>query len=48
MESVQESWSIDVIAVDTNVVVRLLTKDHEEQYQKSFMLFQEQNVFIVT
>lgn len=35
-----------MIAVDTNVVVRLLTKDDEQQYIKSFKLFQEQNVFI--
>lgn len=35
-----------MIAVDTNVVVRLLTQDDEQQYNKSFKLFQEQDVFI--
>ena len=35
-----------MIAVDTNIVVRLLTKDDEPQYQKSLKLFQEQNIFI--
>ncbi len=35
-----------MIAVDTNVVVRLLTQDDEQQYNKSFQLFQEQDIFI--
>lgn len=35
-----------MIAIDTNIVVRLLTRDDEPQYQKSLKLFQEQNVFI--
>lgn len=35
-----------MIAVDTNIVVRLLTQDDEPQYNKSFKLFQEQDVFI--
>ncbi len=35
-----------MIAVDTNVVVRLLTQDDEQQYNKSLKLFQEQDVFI--
>ena len=35
-----------VISVDTNVVVRLLTKDDKLQYQSSFKLFQEQDIFI--
>jgi predicted nucleic-acid-binding protein len=35
-----------MIAVDTNVVVRLLTKDDEIQFQHSLKLFQEQNIFI--
>ncbi len=35
-----------MIAVDTNIVVRFLTKDDETQFQKSLKLFQEQNIFI--
>lgn len=35
-----------MIAVDTNVVVRLFTQDDEQQYNKSFKLFQEQDIFI--
>ncbi|NER37686.1 MAG: type II toxin-antitoxin system VapC family toxin [Oscillatoria sp. SIO1A7] len=33
-------------AVDTNIVVRLLTQDDEIQYQKSLDIFQKQEVFI--
>ncbi|MFB2977172.1 type II toxin-antitoxin system VapC family toxin [Microseira sp. BLCC-F43] len=35
-----------MIAVDTNIVVRLLTQDDEKQYNKSLKLFQEQDIFI--
>lgn len=35
-----------MIAVDTNVVVRLLTQDDEQQYSKSLKLFQAENIFI--
>ena len=35
-----------MVAVDTNIVVRLLTQDDELQYQKSLKVFQEQEVFI--
>lgn len=35
-----------MIAVDTNVVVRLLTQDDEQQYNKSLKIFQEQDIFI--
>jgi predicted nucleic-acid-binding protein len=35
-----------MIAVDTNVVVRLLTQDDEQQYNKSLKLFQKQDIFI--
>jgi predicted nucleic-acid-binding protein len=35
-----------MIAVDTNVVVHFLIQDDKHQYQKSFKLFQEQNIFI--
>jgi predicted nucleic-acid-binding protein len=35
-----------MIAVDTNLVVRLLTRDDEEQYQKSARIFQQNKVFI--
>jgi predicted nucleic-acid-binding protein len=33
-----------MIAVDTNIVVRLLTQDDEQQHAKSLKLFQEQNI----
>ncbi|MBM4207028.1 MAG: type II toxin-antitoxin system VapC family toxin [Gammaproteobacteria bacterium] len=35
-----------MIAVDTNVVVRLLTKDDAAQFQKSYQLFDNNDVFI--
>jgi predicted nucleic-acid-binding protein len=35
-----------MIAIDTNIVVRLLTQDDEQQYNKSLKLFQEQDIFI--
>lgn len=35
-----------MIAVDTNIVVRLLTQDDEVQYQKSLELFQNHKIFI--
>lgn len=35
-----------MIAVDTNVVIRLLTQDDEQQHNKSLKLFQEQDIFI--
>lgn len=35
-----------MIAVDTNVVIRLLVRDDEQQYQKSLNLFQRQDIFI--
>jgi len=35
-----------MVAVDTNVVVRLLTQDDEQQYNDSLKLFQEQDIFI--
>ncbi len=35
-----------MIAVDTNIVVRLLTQDDEQQYYQSLKLFQEQDIFI--
>lgn len=36
-----------MIVVDTNIIVRLLTQDNEEQFQKSLKLFQEQEIFIL-
>lgn len=35
-----------MVAVDTNVVVRLLTQDDEQQYNDSLKLFQEQDIFM--
>ncbi len=35
-----------MIAVDTNVIVRFLTRDDEKQYKKAFSIFNTQEVFI--
>jgi len=35
-----------VVAIDTNVIVRLLTRDDEEQFQKASTLFSKHDVFI--
>lgn len=35
-----------MIAVDTNIIVRLLTRDEETQYQSSRALFETQEIFI--
>jgi predicted nucleic-acid-binding protein len=35
-----------MIAIDTNIVVRLLTHDDEVQYKKTYKLFNEHDVFI--
>jgi predicted nucleic-acid-binding protein len=35
-----------MVGVDTNVIVRLLTRDDEKQYNKSLKLFEQQEIFI--
>lgn len=35
-----------MVAVDTNVLVRLLTHDDDSQYQASYALFQREQVFV--
>lgn len=35
-----------MIAVDTNVIVRLLTRDDEGQYQAAYSLFNREQIFI--
>jgi len=35
-----------MIAVDTNIIVRFLTHDDDQQYQKAFTIFNSQQVFI--
>jgi predicted nucleic-acid-binding protein len=35
-----------MIAVDTNIIVRLLTQDDAEQYQKAHRLFSSNEIFI--
>ena len=35
-----------MIAIDTNIVVRFLTHDDEDQYQKAYKLFNDHDVFI--
>ncbi|WP_236721415.1 type II toxin-antitoxin system VapC family toxin [Trichormus sp. NMC-1] len=35
-----------MIAVDTNIIIRLVTKDDELQYQQSLALFKNKNIFI--
>ncbi len=36
-----------MVAVDTNIIVRLLTQDDELQYRKSLEIFQNQTIFIL-
>lgn len=35
-----------MIAVDTNIIIRFLTQDDNEQYKKAFDLFNSYDVFI--
>jgi len=35
-----------MIAIDTNIIVRFLTRDDENQFQKSLKLFEKHDVFI--
>lgn len=35
-----------MISVDTNIIIRLLTHDDEQQYKKSFLIFNSQEIFI--
>lgn len=35
-----------MVAIDTNIIIRLLTRDDKEQYNASLMLFKEEQVFI--
>ena len=37
-----------MIAVDTNILVRLLTRDDEAQFQQAYQLFSEHQIFIAT
>jgi len=33
--------------IDTNLLIRLLTKDDPEQYQKVYALFQQEDIFLI-
>ena len=35
------------LVVDTNILIRLLTKDDPEQYQKVYALFQQEDIFLI-
>ena len=35
-----------MISVDTNIIVRFLTRDDERQYKKSYSIFNTQEIFI--
>jgi len=37
-----------MISVDTNIILRLLTKDDQPQYKKAFSLFKRENIYIPT
>ena len=38
-----------MIAVDTNIIIRFLTQDNEQQYQKAYQLFNDvETIFIST
>ena len=46
MQLPKVSKRISMIAIDTNIIVRLLTKDDTDQYNKAYNLFNEHDVFI--
>jgi predicted nucleic-acid-binding protein len=35
-----------IIAIDTNILVRLITQDDKLQYEQSLSLFKNQSIFI--
>lgn len=35
-----------IVAIDTNIMIRLITQDDELQYQQSLRLFDNKNIFI--
>ena len=35
-----------MVAIDTNVIIRFLTRDDETQFQKAYALFKEHDIFI--
>ena len=35
-----------MVAIDTNIIVRLLTRDDESQYKKVLALFKKHDIFI--
>lgn len=35
-----------MIAIDTNIIVRFLTRDDEKQYKKAYTVFQQNEIFI--
>ena len=35
-----------MVSVDTNIIIRLLTRDNEQQYKKAYIVFEKENVFI--
>ncbi len=34
-----------MVAIDTNILVRLLTKDDDSQYQRAYILFQDREIY---
>ena len=35
-----------MVAIDTNIIVRFLTRDHEAQYKKAYRIFDRHELFI--
>ncbi len=35
-----------MVAIDTNIIIRFLTRDHEAQYKKAYRIFNTQEIFI--
>lgn len=35
-----------MVAVDTNIIVRLLTKDNKTQYEKAYQIFKRNEIFV--
>jgi predicted nucleic-acid-binding protein len=41
------NYKKELYAVDTNIVVRLLTRDHEEQYQIAANIFEQESIWLI-
>lgn len=37
-----------MVSVDTNILVRILTQDHAEEFQRAYQLLQTERIFVLT